>query len=98
MSTVSGGILDVITGEGEPLDTSSTALDSSSDALNGIAHAAANLPPAYHPSPEATSPALDATFYYVLCTMVLLAAVFGNFLLVSILIYRRVVIPTCRAF
>ena len=33
--------------------------------------------------PESTSPAMDATFYYVLCTMSLMAAAFGNFLIVS---------------
>jgi hypothetical protein len=33
--------------------------------------------------PESTSPAMDATFYYVLATMSLVAAAFGNFLLVS---------------
>ncbi len=40
-----------------------------------------SLPPTYMP-PEAASPALDATFYYVLCTMSLVAAAFGNFILV----------------
>jgi hypothetical protein len=34
--------------------------------------------------PESTSPAMDATFYYVLCTMSLMAAAFGNFLIVSL--------------
>ena len=87
MATVSGGILDVLTGEGEPSETSSHIMDSSNDGISDVRHAGPNLPPTYLPSPEATSPALDATFYYVLCTMVLLAAVFGNFLLVKVYKY-----------
>jgi hypothetical protein len=41
---------------------------------------------ASHPfeMPEAVGPAMDATFYYVLCTMSLIAAAFGNFLIVSL--------------
>ena len=85
MVTVSGGILDVLTGEGESSDISSSIMDSADDVMNEDIHVDPNLPPTYIPSPEATSPALDATFYYVLCTMVLLAAVFGNFILVCII-------------
>ena len=36
--------------------------------------------------PEAVGPAMDATFYYVLCTMSLIAAAFGNFLIVSLFV------------
>ena len=75
MVTVSGGILDVLTAEGEPSDILG-AMENDGSNLDD------HLPPTYLP-PEATSPALDATFYYVLCSMVLVAAVFGNFLLVS---------------
>ena len=86
IATVSGGMLDVLNGEGGSLDPSSNVLDASSDGVGSTLDASSNLPPNYLPSPEATSPALDATFYYVLCTMILLAAVFGNFLLVINLI------------
>ena len=55
---------------------------------NDAIHTSSNLPPTYLPSPEAA--VLDATFYYVLCTMVLLAAVFGNFLLVSKIGFSRI--------
>ena len=72
----------MLTGEGGSLDPSANLLDASSDGASNVMDASSNLPPNYLPSPEATSPALDATFYYVLCTMILLAAVFGNFLLV----------------
>ena len=72
----------MLTGDVGSLEQSSNVLDASSDGID----ASSNLPPNYLPSPEATSPALDATFYYVLCTMILLAAVFGNFLLVINLI------------
>ena len=84
MVTVSGGILEVLTSEGESSEMSSI-MDGADDGLSEARHVGPNLPPVYLPSPEATSPALDATFYYVLCTMVLLAAVFGNFLLVCTL-------------
>ena len=76
-------MLDVLNGDGGSLDPSSNVLDASSDGVGSTLDASSNMPPNYLPSPEATSPALDATFYYVLCTMILLAAVFGNFLLVS---------------
>ena len=83
IATVSGGILDVLTREGNSPDPSSNILDTSTDGANDVTHLSPNIPSTYLPSPEATSPALDATFYYVLCTMVLLAAVFGNFILVG---------------
>ena len=40
------------------------------------------LPTTTFAMPESTSPAMDATFYYVLVTMSLVA--FGNFLIVSL--------------
>ena len=51
--------------------------------LGGTAAVAAGSNP--FAMPEGTSPAMDATFYYVLCTMSLVAAAFGNFLIVSYL-------------
>ena len=42
------------------------------------------LPTTTFAMPESTSPAMDATFYYVLVPMSLVAAAFGNFLIVSL--------------
>jgi hypothetical protein len=56
--------------------------DASTDDISNLAIDEVTLPPTFA-MPEATSPAMDATFYYVLCTMSLVAAAFGNFLIVS---------------
>ena len=83
IATVSGSILDVLTGDAGSAESSSNIMETFPDSTRDGRHGSPSFPSSYIPSPEATSPALDATFYYVLCTMVLLAAVFGNFLLVS---------------
>lgn len=64
-------------GSGSILDILSPAVEDESSVMVDEVP----LPPTYLP-PEAVSPAMDATFYYVICTMSLVAAAFGNFILI----------------
>ena len=49
--------------------------------------------------PEAVGPVMDATFYYVLCTMSLIAAAFGNFLIVSLFfLFLKAVVSIWNSF
>lgn len=52
------------------------------DAIASNLHGEMPLPPTYVPTPEMSGLAIDATFYYVLCTVSLLLAAFGNLWLV----------------